>query len=478
MHNPKHRRRDLAKRILTYVVMTLSVVTLVAVALFLVLGYGVDKEGQPEQRGLLQFRSFPTGATVSLDGARQGFTTNGKKNTSAGYHSVTMELKKYRSWNKSFDIGSGELLWLNALLIPQQITTREVQSFEQLTSMKVSPDKKWIAVVEKPNEPKLKIIDIRDEDNPRISELAIPEIVTQANSPSDIFKISEWDFGSRYMLVTRTTGDKTEWLRIDRSDATNARNISVLKNIPIANAHFVGSSGNLLQVLSGGVVRTIDISRTDEPIKSIVENVREFELYKDDRIAYVANLPNRQVVGFYDGTKQKLRSIKTFKPDQVNIHTSASSYFNDDYQAISYGETIEVIKNPLEGKQRFVKFKLVGGAQWLYFSNNGRFVVAQNGSSLSVYDLERKQNFVFTIPNNPTYTLDHHLKWLDDFHLVSDAGGTLTIFEYDGTNIETIGNVLEGYDMSLSDNSKRLFDIARNSVTGKPILQSSSMVVE
>ncbi len=478
MHNPKQRQRDLAKRTLTYALMTLSVIALVVVSLFLVLGYSVDSDGQPEQGGLIQFRSFPTGATVSVDGAKQDFTTNGKKNTGAGYHNVTMELKKYRSWAKSFDLGRGELLWLNALLIPKHITTSEVQSFEQLGGVKFSPDKKWIAVIEKSNEPKLKIVDIRDEKKPRVSEFTIPEIVAKQNTPADNFKIVEWDFGSRYLLVKHTSGDKTEWLRLDRNDNANSKNISILKSLSISDAHFVGNSGNVFYVLAGGNIHKIDISNTTEVLKTIADNVKEFELYKDNTIAYVGTQAGKQIVGYYNDADTKPREVKSFKADEPNVHTVVSSYFNDDYQAISHDTVVNIVKDPKENKQPYATFKLAAGVQWLYFANNGRFVVAQNGSSLSVYDLERKQNFVFSIPNKPAYASDQHLKWLDDFHLVSDAGGTLTIFEYDGTNAETIGKVSEGYDISLSDNGKRLFDIAPNTVTGKPALQSSVMVIE
>lgn len=478
MHNKKQRQRDLAKRTLTYTAMTASVILLVVVSLFLVLGYSVDQKGKPEQGGLVQFRSFPTGANVAIDGAKQSFTTNNKKNASAGFHNVTMELKQYRGWEKNFNLGSGELLWLNALLIPKDIATNEVQTFDQLASTKIAPNKKWIAIIEKPNEAKIKLIDVDDEKKPKTTEIAIPEIVAKSNGPGDVFKIVEWNFGSRYMLVTHTSGAKTEWLRLDRSDPNNARNVSVLKNLNISDAHFVGDSGNLLFVISDGVVKKIDIGGANETTKSIVDNVREFEQYKDDRIGYVTSRPTGQTVGFYDESASKAVEVKAFKPEQVNVHTSISNYFNDDYQAVSYGTTVEIIKDPISTKKLFAKFQIPSGTRWLYFSNSGRFVVAQNGSNMSVYDLERRQNFQFTLPNNPVYNLDHHLKWLDDFHLVSDVGGTVTIFEYDNTNIETISSVAEGYDISLSDNGKRLFSFGTNSATSKPALQTSVMVVE
>lgn len=478
MHNPKQRQRDLAKRTLTYALMTLSVIALVVVSLFLVLGYSVDSDGQPEQGGLIQFRSFPTGATVRIDGAKQAFTTNGKKNTSSGYHSVSMDLKNYRPWSKNFDLGKGELLWLNALLIPKKITTTEAVAFEQLADMKVSPDKKWIAAVEKSNEPILKIIDLRDEKKPVVKEFVIPENIAKQNTPNDIFKIVEWDFGSKYILLTHTSGDKVQWLRLDRGDPASSKNVSDIKNLAITDAHFVGNSGNVLYALAAGNIQKIDISKADEEIKVVASDVKEFELYKDNTVVFVSVRAGKQVVGYYNETQAKPRDVRTFKADEANVHTTVSNYFNDDYQAISNDKVVTIVKNPQHEKQRFATFRLESGVQWLYFSNNGRFVVAQNGSNLSVYDLERRQNFVFTIPGNPAYTLPRHLKWLDDFHFVSDAGGTLQIFEYDGVNIEAIGAISQGFDISLSNNGKRLFYIAPNAVTGKPSLQSSVMEIE
>lgn len=477
MHDPKKRQRDLAKRTLTYATMTISVIVLVAVSLFLVLGYSVDRDGQPEQGGLVQFRSFPTGASVHIDGAKQNFTTNNKKNTSSGYHNVTMDLKGYRGWSKNFDLGRGELLWLNALLIPKQITTESVQQFDQLAGTKASPDKNWIAVIEKPSQAKLKIIDIRDEEKPKTTQIAIPEIAAKSK-PGDVFRIVEWDSGSRYILMTHTSGKKTEWLRLDRTDAANARNISVLKNIAITDARFVGDSGNLMYVMTGGAIRKIDISASREVPEDIAKNVKEFDLYRDDRIGYVANTPKGQVVSFYDEAEAQTAKVKGFQATQKNVHTAISNYFNEDYQAISSGNSVEVIRDPLGLRKSFAKFELASGVKWLYFSASGRFVVAQNGSSLSVYDLERLQNFVFNIPDNPPYKSASHLKWLDDYHLVSDIGGTLTIFEYDGTNVETIGSISQGFDISLSSNGKRLFYIDKNIKTKKPALQSSVMVIE
>ena len=64
----------------------------------------------------------------------------------------------------------------------------------------------------------------------------------------------------------------------------NTRNISVLKNIAISDAHFVGDSGNLMYIMTDGAVRKIDISDSRQVPKDVAKNVKEFltKLHHED----------------------------------------------------------------------------------------------------------------------------------------------------------------------------------------------------
>lgn len=457
--------------------MTVAVFMLAGLSLFLVLGYSLDNKGRAEQGGLIQYRSFPDGATVTLDGVPQSANTPSKSGANAGQHAVTMERKGYRGWSKQFMLNKGELLWLNALLVPKSITTNEVHQFDNVSDFVASPDKKWIAVFEKANESSVKIINISDEKKPRISTLKIPENIAKTATPEDTFEIAEWDFGSRYLLVKHTSGQSVEWLRLDRSDESNAVNITRDMKVEVSDGHFAGNSGNVFYVLSDGVIRklTIDQNTASSPI---AENVKEFKLYKDNRLAFVSVKDNQQVVSVYKDGDKKPTEVTNIKGLEPSVHIALSAYFDDDYIAYSRGNEAHIIKNPFMNSRRVATFKLDPEITWLYFSNNGQFLMAQHGSDLVSYDLERNLSAPFSIPGKPTYTRAGHLEWLDDFHLWSDNGGTLSVFEYDGSNGEVIGNVTPGFDVTLSNNGKRLFSVGTNEATKKPVLQSSVMVLE
>ncbi len=477
MHNQKNRRKEIFWRTVIYLVMTMAVFVLAGLSLFLVLGYNLDNKGRAEQGGLIQYRSFPDGASVRLDGILQSANTPSKSTANAGRHNVSFERKDYRSWNKDVTLNRGELLWLNALLVPKSITTNEVHQFDGVSSFVASPDKKWIAVIEKANEPSLKIIDIRDEKKPRISTLKIPDEITKTATPEDIFTIAEWDFGSRYLLVKHTSGQSTEWLRLDRSDESNAENISRNLKLSISEAHFAGTSGNLFFALSDATLRKLNIDQNTSSTP-ISEDVKEFQLYKDNRIALVSVKDDEQVVSVYKDGDKRPTEVTRFKGVEPSVDVALSSYFEDDYIAYSRGDEAHIIKNPFDSPRSVATVKLDPAISWLYFSNNGQFLIAQYGSKLISYDLERNLSSLFSIPGDPVYTGTKHLEWLDDFHLWSDSGGTLSIFEFDGTNGEVIGNITQGFDVTLSNNGKRLFSLGVNESTKKPVLQSSVMVLE
>lgn len=479
MHKTRRRRDDIILRTFTYIFMTIAVIALALVCLLIVLGYSINKKtGSPQQGGLIQFRSVPEGASVAIDGQTQSFKTPGKSTIEAAGHSVNITKKDYRSWNKSFKLQRGELLWLNARLVPNSVTTTEVAQFDALSQVVASPDKKWIAVVEKPNEPVLKIVDIKDEKNPKITTLKIPAVATKPITPADAFEVFEWDFGSRYLLIKHISGTTIEWIRVDRSDEANTENLSSRFKLSFSEIHFNGNSGKSFYTLSDGSLKKFSLDRSSLD-GLIAQNVKQFSVYGDNKLALISQKNNQQIASVYKDGEKSLTTIATFEQALPVANVAITTFFGDDYVAVAHAGEAKLIKRPFDDKPVTVKkFQLSPDITWLYFSPNGQFLVGQTGSAVNTYNLERDQITQFAIPGTGAYDRSEHLEWLDDFHFWSDRGGTLQMFEFDGTNAEVINNVTAGYDVSLSDNGKRLFSVSTNAATKKPVLQSSVMVVE
>ena len=460
----------------TYGLMTMAVAVISAICILLVLGYRFDlKSGDVEQGALLQFRSFPAGATIILDKETLSFVTPGKRNVDVGAHTVSMTLDGYQRWEKSFAVKASELRWLNyARLVPTNIETSTVKEFATVGSSIPSPDKKWIMLLSDPAKPELTLADIRNEKKPELTPFVLPEgTYTQKEGAPHQFSLVEWDFGARYLLVKHSTADVTEYLRIDRTDPKNTVNVSSKLGIAIDDIHFSGTNGSVFYALENGTVRKLD-SGAGTISQPLVKDVTSFRLFKTNTLAYVKKpIEDRIGVGVVvDGEAKRVATYDATMPIVVDV----SEYFNDYYLAIGRGTSVEVYKDPeLKERQKIASVTSASAISWLRFGNSGRFVVAGTGSQFVSYDLETKHKADVNLPGVAT-DLAKPLQWLDDYYLVSTADNDLRITEFDGANQHVITSALPGFPVTLSTNGRVLFSLGK-SQSGSFVLQSSKMTL-
>lgn len=479
MHHSRSKK-EIARRVFVYILMTVFVIISVGSSLFWALGYSInEKTGRSERGGLMQFRSFPEGAKVTIDGGELGSQTPTKSNQGAGYHSVLMVKQGYREWKKNTTLRPGELLWMNALLVPSSLKTSSIYTFPELTSIVASPDKKWLVATTAPSRPELTLADLRDDQQAKFAQISVQNTEINVSEPTDKYVIKEWDFGSRYILLTYTGKDGVvQWIRADRTDPKNTVNISKMFSMSISDIHFSGTSGNVFYGVTDGALRRFDIGQkvVSSPIGA---DVVSFQLYKEDILAFVSNKDGAWNVYYTKGVDGPEHKVATYRDAPATI-AAVTDYYNETYLAIGRAETIEVYQSPHDKQKKKLIASLTTGhnVDQLLFSNNGQFLVAHSGDKVTSYDLERKEQFNFAIPGVSAANLViKPLRWLDDFHLWNDTTGQLVLFEYDGSNVETLTAVAQGHAVSLTTNGKRLMSVGVNA-QGQKILQSSVMVIE
>jgi hypothetical protein len=461
----------------TYGVMTMAVALISAISILLVLGYRFDlKSGDVEQGALLQFRSYPSGASIKMDGEQLSFATPGKKGVEVGKHTVLMELPGYQTWRKSFTVKASELRWLNyARLVPKSIETAGLREFPTLAGMIPSPDKKWLMVLPAAEKPELTLVDIRDDKKPDFIPFAIPNgSYTQIDGGHHTFSLVEWDFGARYVLVKHQIGETTEYLRVDRTDAQNTVNISSKLGVHIDDIHFSGTSGSVFYALENGTVRKLD-SGAGTISQPYVKDVASFRLFKTSTIAYVKK-PQEEKIGVGVVVDDKPYRVATYD-STMPVSVDINEYFSDYYLAIGRGTSVEIIKNPEQPERKKIASVTSASAiSWLRFGNSGRFVVAGTGTQFVSYDLETKSKADVNLPGtqaDPTKPL----QWLDDYYLVSSADNDLRITEFDGSNQHVITSAAPEFPVTLNGNGKLLYSIGKNQA-GVYVLQASHMTIK
>lgn len=474
MYRRPTKKREIIMRIISYSAMTLSVLGIVSVVMFLLLGYRLDTDnGRIEQSALLQFETMPSGATVTIDGKQLGSKTSTKSSVLAGVHTFGIQKDGYETWQKTLNVEAGTLTWLDYVrFVPKVRTVRSVASYASLYASLGTTDGKTMLIQQLPTTPSFDVVDLRSDDI-KSTTVTIPKnLYSEADTVGMVhtFIIKQWDEGDRYVLLQHTYGDKTEWLVMDTRDASATKNVTKLLDIAINNAVFSGTNGNILYAIAGSDIRKLDLSAATIS-RSLVNNVTSFELFETNVITYIGTDPadaKKTVVGLYregDNVPHVLRSVAT---TDVPLHIATTHYFNKDFVAISEGKKVDIIAGnyPSSGSDdnssltKFASFDFVANVGNLSFSPKGDYLSVQSDNSFLSYDIEHLRIVSYVMPTDASTTVTRP-KWLDDDHLWSDKGSALLMREFDGANQVTINQVISGQGVALTQNNKYIYSMGK-----------------
>jgi hypothetical protein len=475
MYHQPSKRRQLIQRVVTYGFMSVATVALVTVLVFVMLGYQFNStDGKVEQGGLVQFDSQPNGANVTIDGTNFGTRTPSKTTMTSGQHFVTMNRSGYNTWQKSVKVIPGSVLWLNyTRLIPTKLSPANIADFPIVSSTAASPDAKWMAIKEDPATPGLHLEDLT-RDEVKTTELVLPSdsYTHPTEGKTQSFSIEKWDPDSRYILMKHIYDDgKIEWMVVDSQNATLTKNVTKLLDIDASNIVFDGGNSHIMYAQIGADIRKVDLNAATLS-RPLVSNVAEFSIYDRSTIVYSTMLSpdtQKRSVGYYEDGAAQPYTIRTYADDgQKPLHIAIGKYFGDMYEAINYGDTVEVLKGNLpkantsksSGLRSIAKMDLVGGAQYLSIMTEGRFVVAQSGATFQVYDLELKKETTTTLKGSSAIT--SKLNWIDNYMLWSDRDNMLRLYEFDGANQHDIMPVAAGFSVTLSPNAKYIYGVVKS----------------
>ena len=474
----KVKKRRHMKLVVTYTLMTIAVVAISAVCIALVMGYRFDfLQNKVSQGALIQFVSQPANAYIVLDGQRLNFNTPGKRSVDAGAHTVKIQKEDYREWSKNFTLQPGEVRWLNyARLVPLDIQTRVVKEYPKMAQTLPSPDHDWIWVLPNADKPEFELVDIRNSQQLAYTTFTIADqFLTHEAGAMDNFQLSEWNFGSRYVLVKHTYGDKTEFIRLDRTDPENVVNLTTKFGVPIQDMHF--STENVFYGFDTGNLRKYDLNAgtlTDPIVKDVVS----MKLYGDTDIAFVRHIDKRYRAGVI--VDNKVTEVVDYD-ETLPLLIDLTTYYNNRYLAVARGNQLYVYQNP-HRKEAGEMVKTTsqrhdgGDIKWLDISSVGRFVIAGTSRQFMTYDIELNETSRINLPGAPG---DEAVspQWLDESNLISVADNKLRMVDFNGDNQQVITNTLWNFPVTLNDDGKLLYSTDKNEA-GVYQLRVSGMTIE
>lgn len=465
--------------------MTSVVLIVVSAMVFYALGYRFNQtDGAIEQGSLIQFSSLPRGANVEFDGLRVGGRTPTRDTAIAGNHQVVYQLDGYREWRKSFQTDPGDVLWLDyARMIPEQIQTTTVASYDSLKDMSVSPSRDYIAMQESGSKPEFKLVDIRKDDTTS-STLTLPasSYTKPASKTKQSFKIDSWSPDSDYLLIKHSFGKKHEWILVKRDSAKSAENLTTLLGIDAKS--MVMASSNAIYANEDGDIRLLNVAK-ETISRPLVRDIKSYD-YQGGMLTYTtkpAKKTNRQTVGYYDTSSDKAVTIRDFTDKSIKTTDIAVGYYyHSQYVAIAVNDTVDIYRGDLPKSSDSNSLKKIatmslnnGSVSWLKFSPGAQYVYAQHGDSFVTYDLATETGYSVTLKGQSKVT--QRVQWIDEHTLWSDRDNMLRFYDFDGANQQDIVSVSRNYDIAISPNNKFAYSVVE-SKSGDMVLQRSRLILD
>lgn len=486
MYRRPPRKKELLKRILIDTAMVLTILSLVTVLIFVILGYRLDlNNGKLERSALLQFNSDPAGARVVIDGEDVGIKTADKYTVDEGVHTFIVKKDGYEQWQKTLNIKAGTLTWLNYIrLIPVERPIDIVANYKTVRASLFSSTGNRLAVQADDSKPSFQVVNLTG-DEIKTTDISLSTDLYTSATGKHTFSLNQWDASGRHLLIKHTySKTKIEWLTVDTQDVRNNKNITKLLDIAIESPVFAGNSGNILFAITDGDIRKLDLS-AGTISRLLVPDAKSFKLYGTNVITYVGvsqSNKSKLVAGLYRDGDSSPHVLRTVDASTKGFGIATTRYFNDDFVAISEGKRVDILSGDYPAPNSsdsssltlYDSFEMDAAVDNLSFSPEGYYLLAQAGVDFTGYDIEHRTVSPFTIEkiNNQV----PRVFWFDDNHLWSSHGDKLSLYDFDGTNAIVVNKMLNGQGAALSTNEKYIYSVDK-SLSGGYQLQRVKIIL-
>lgn len=449
MDKEKKKRLQTWKIIISEAIMVITIIVLVIILIFLAMGYKLNGDGELDQSGLLRAESFPTGATVNIDGDELFFKTDMSHLVSEGQHHVALTKDGYESWEDTISITSGKLYRLDyPRLIKQDSKAEKVHEFSGGAPefFSIAPDHKHL-LIEDPKSHEWQFSILKDNELETISKLDFSQYI------GDKITSLSWNKNSNRVVLESKTGDVDNFAFINLENPEKSFDLPKEFSLNFSKVKFSNDSGSRLLALENQNLREISVD--DRVISRVPIDEAISDFVNDDRDVLFITKPsdqNKQKISSYrDGEKEPVK-LKTIKSRDSKL--SVSEYLGNKYLGLIHDQSFSVYKD-IKEMNKVANKKLGFTPAEIYIHNDGRFIVARDQRNIAVFDseLENISEFKFS---------GEHSDWLDRFLLGDvDESNDLYIVDFNGANRRKVADsVSKKYENVISADNKWLYYIS------------------
>ncbi len=486
--DPKKKKLHRIQLFIGYGLMAIVLSIGSVILLYRAYGYNLNpRTGDIVQNGLVFIDAHPEAADISLNGQSKG-TTSQRLDMPAGDYLLELKRNGYRDWSRSFTLEGGKIeRFVYPFLFPAELKTTDVQLYASTPGLVTkSPDRSLVLVQQTGTFQSFDLIDTTTEVA-GITTLTLPPNLLQATGPTHTLEMVEWSSDSRHVLLKHSFQNGQEFFVVDTESVGASANISKAFNVSFTSLTLRDKKFDQFYLFDQVSLNLLAADLRTGAATPILSNVITFRPHGADVLIYITTAgaaEGKALVRVREGTQDfTIREIPTASSYVVEV----ARFENAWYFAAGSGaeQKTYVFRNPVTAVKNLPDrrpvpvgiLRLDAPAEHVSFSTNARFVVVQAGSQFSVYDAEtdRQDRYDTKLTLSP----GQKASWMDGHRLTLATQDKVVVFDYDGTNLQTMSPAYSGTPVVFNNNYTAMFSLGPStSVAGRPAFTRTELVVK
>lgn len=448
--DPSKKRQHRIKLIIGYVLIAIAISLVTAILVFQSYGYDLDrKTGAIIQNGLLFVSAQPVPADVYLNGKQYKSQSDARLVLPSDVYKMELKNNGYRTWTRTVSLAGGTIeRFVYPFMFPNNLTSKAQKTYTNAPTLTTqSLDRHWL-LVEKPGE--LAVFDQFDANDSKKAPttLTVPEALF-ATSTQHTLKVVEWSSDNRHFLLQDDYQGGRDFIMVDRETPSSSYNVNKTFAVSLSQVTMRDKSPDQLY-LYDQTSRKLNIGDSKAgTVKPLLANVLAYKSHGSDLVLYATDdkaTPGKSRVMLRDNDGSYLIREVTASPTillnlaQYSNHWYMAAGSAADGAAFVYKDPQDTIKSTSPTKPTLPITALrIANPNWLEYSANTQFLTMQSGSQFATYDFENQRSYKYDI-KLPIDDATAHATWMDGNRLIVNSQSKMVVFDYDGTNLQTLSD--------------------------------------
>lgn len=484
--DPKKQKSHAIRLGIGYALIALALVLATTILVYQAYGFGIDKNGQVIQNGLVFLSSQPKGADIYVNNQKYKSQTNTRMTLPAGQYTVRITRSGYRDWKRAITVDGGSVERFDyPLLLPTKLVTTTTKQYSAAPALTVeSQDRRWLLVAP-PTTNDFDLFDLSNAAKPSVRTLAVPNEVLTASTSTQSWQLVQWAGDNQHVLLRRNFQNQkdgstgSEYILLDSQDPAQSKNLSQLLGFTPTTIELRDSAYDQYYAFdqSNGTVFTATLKKPTPQL--YLEKVLSFKSDKNTVLyATSQDAPAGKTLIRMRQNSDPVITLRIVSAGSVYL-LDLATYSGTPYVAVGAQNEnkVYVYKDPMTALKDAplnivvpVQILKVNSPTYAVFSDNARFVVAENADHFAVYDAEIDKGYAYQIKTSVDAP-QAHATWMDGYHLDLVSGGRVQVFDFDGANAQTLSSANPSYAPLFNGNYTFMY-----TMTAQNVLSSTTLL--